>query len=68
MKIRFNMEIRGCRYVDSRVTGNATCPAYHFDGSFYNPHFCCHSSFKSGSKKLPKRLNPSWCPMMRGVK
>jgi hypothetical protein len=55
MKIRFNMEIKGCWW---RNHGNIfVCPHHDLN------HDWCNKA----DRKIRKR-NPSWCPMMKGGK
>jgi hypothetical protein len=63
MKIRFSMEIKGCRWHTKNDLLN--CP---FLWTTHSMKSCEHRSHPNGYRQLPKRLNPSWCPMMKGGK
>jgi hypothetical protein len=60
MKIRFNMEIRGCRWVYSRKVDEVYCPFHYEIG---NEIWCSKADREVG---VYRKRNPSWCPMMKG--
>jgi hypothetical protein len=63
MKIRFNMEIRGCEWWEEGNPEIIWCP--YFTGYSHPNRFCIHKGNKGSCRKLPKSLNPSWCPMVK---
>jgi hypothetical protein len=59
MKIRFNMEIRGCRWPVKEMKDWAICP--FMETAFGE----CNATFPDKPRTLPQKLNPSWCPMIK---
>lgn len=63
MKIRFTMEIKGCQWENPTMSGDKLfCPFYVQPSTL---SFEGHCNGMKHMRKLPKSLNPSWCPMMK---
>jgi hypothetical protein len=64
MKIRFNMEIKGCQWYE----GYKLCCCPYFNGTWDACYCKSNGHIDKRQRKLPIKLNPSWCPMMKGGK
>jgi hypothetical protein len=60
VKIRFNMEIRGCRWRKGNM--ELYCPYYNPISHSYAPYCDKADMYITGRSGR----NPSWCPMMKG--